>query len=184
MNYAYDNNGSLTTRTDARYTTSYRYGELNRLTGKSYSVGGGNAVTFCYDSATVCGGAFVTNGVGRLIQVSNTSSTTRHNSFDAMGRVLSSTQTTPVAGISPDPSYVFQYLYDQAWHQRSMTYPSGRQVETRWDAAARADKVSNKQGTASTPYWEVAQFAAHGAIRDGETGMEQHTGTDDGELGL
>jgi len=102
IRYSYDDSGNLATRTDANsVTTTYSaYDGLNRVTGKSYSGGPVStpAVSYCYDNLPGSGGAcqttLLTGYIGRLTYVANANSSTLFGSFDAMGRVLNSTQTT------------------------------------------------------------------------------------------
>ena len=102
IRYSYDDSGNLATRTDANsITTTYSaYDGLNRVTGKSYSGGPVStpAVSYCYDNLPGSGGTCQTTPAtgfkGRLTYVANANSSTLFGSFDAMGRVLNSTQTT------------------------------------------------------------------------------------------
>src|SRR5262249_36738432 len=140
--------------------TTYAYDNLNRLTGKTYSTGGGAPVTLCYDLAADCGGAAVPNSVGRLILASNDIGSTRYDGYDPMGRATDSTQTT-----SGQAAVSFHHAYDLAGNLTWTKYPSGREVQTDFDGAGRASKASNKQGTTLTPYANVGLFAPHGAIQ-------------------
>ena len=99
--YTYDNNGNLTQRTDARsVVTAYTYDRLDRLTRRSYSYSGSETavslettrVDYAYDR---CG----SYSRGRLCSVTAKKGTTdvsrtAYNRYDALGRVLESTQTT------------------------------------------------------------------------------------------
>ena len=113
--YTYDNNGNLTQRTDARgVVTAYTYDRLDRLTRRSYSYTGSETevslettrVDYAYDS---CG----SYSDGRLCSVTAKKGTTEvsrtaYNRYDALGRVLESTQTTG------GTSYTMAYAYDRA----------------------------------------------------------------------
>ena len=99
--YSYDNNGNLTRRTDARsVVTAYTYDRLDRLTRRSYTYTGSDTavslettrVDYAYDNC----GAY---SRGRLCSVTASKdgtvvSRTAYNRYDALGRVLGSTQTT------------------------------------------------------------------------------------------
>src|SRR5258708_7107875 len=70
VSYAYDNDGNVSTKTDARSTLiTYCYDQLNRLTGKRYALAAcpltSPDVYFQYDSSNVWG-ATITNPIGRL----------------------------------------------------------------------------------------------------------------------
>jgi YD repeat-containing protein len=57
IGYSYDVASNLTTKTDGRFTTTYVYDSLNRVTSRSYSgTPATPSVTYAYDIAT--------NGVG------------------------------------------------------------------------------------------------------------------------
>ena len=99
--YTYDNNGNLTQRTDARgVVTAYTYDRLDRLTRRSYSYTGSETavslestrVDYAYDR-------YGSYSRGRLCSVTAKKGTTdvsrtAYNRYDALGRVLESTQTT------------------------------------------------------------------------------------------
>jgi len=86
MAYAYDANGNLVTKTDARSSgSSYIYDALNRVTIRSSD--GTPAVTYNYDLGSI------SNGKGRLASVSSSVSSYSYSGYDALGRVLGRTQT-------------------------------------------------------------------------------------------
>ena len=136
--YTYDNNGNLTRRTDARsVVTSYSYDALDRLTRRSYSYTGSETavslgttrVDYAYDS---CG----SYSRGRLCSVTAKKgatdvSRTAYNRYDALGRVLESTQTTG------GRTYTMAYAYDRAGNLTSQRYPSDRVVDYVYDGAGR-----------------------------------------------
>jgi RHS repeat-associated protein len=132
ISYAYDDNGNLTQKTDARpVTTTYVYDALNRPTSRSYS-DGTPAVTYSYDSAT--------KGKGRLASVSSSVSTYSYASYDGMGRASGMTQT--LGG----QSYSASYIYGLAGQVLSTTYPSGRTVTSTYDNAGRQVSVAGNLG--------------------------------------
>ena len=136
--YTYDNNGNLTQRTDARgVVTAYTYDRLDRLTRRSYSYTGSETavslettqVDYVYDR---CG----SYSEGRLCSVTAKKGTTdvsrtAYNRYDALGRVLESTQTTG------GTSYTMAYGYDRAGNLTSQRYPSDRVVDYVYDGAGR-----------------------------------------------
>ncbi|MFN0140406.1 MAG: hypothetical protein ACKVQW_10030 [Pyrinomonadaceae bacterium] len=108
INYVYDSNGNLTSKTDARgVKTDYIYDAPNRMTNRNYSLVGSTPpnyqatpnVSYTYDDATV---AF---SKGKLTKVSSSVSETKYNSFDIVGRVLSSSQITD--GQTYNSGYVY-----------------------------------------------------------------------------
>ena len=136
--YTYDNNGNLTRRTDARsVVTNYTYDRLDRLTRRSYTYTGSDTavslgttrVDYAYDS---CG----SYARGRLCSVTAKKGTaqvsrTAYNRYDALGRVLESTQTTG------GTSYTMAYAYDRAGNLTRQRYPSDRVVDYVYDGAGR-----------------------------------------------
>ena len=136
--YSYDNNGNLTQRTDARsVVTAYSYDRLDRLTGRSYSYTGSETavnlettrVDYAYDRC----GSYTR---GRLCSVTAKKgatqvSRTAYNRYDALGRVLESTQTTE------GQAYTMAYAYDRAGNLTRQRYPSDRVVDYVYDGAGR-----------------------------------------------
>ncbi len=91
INYGYDPNGNLTSKTDARgVKTDYVYDALNRVTNRAYTNEPSGSetpdVTYFYDN--------VTNAKGKLTKVSSSVSTTEYVAFDILGRVTRSKQIT------------------------------------------------------------------------------------------
>jgi len=153
ISYDYDNNGNLLTKTDARgITATYLYDALNRATSRSYS-DSTPAVTYTYDT--------LTNGKGRLTSVSSSVSATSYAGYDALGRVVGSTQTTSGA----PSAFAMSYAYDLAGHETSETYPSGRVITNSYDSAGREQSVAGQMSGASKTYASQFSYAAHGAIK-------------------
>ena len=167
--YTYDNNGNLTQRVDARsVVTAYTYDRLNRLTRRSYSyTGSGMAVSlgttrvdYAYDS---CG----SYSRGKLCSVTAKKGTTvvsktAYASYDALGRVLASTQMTG------NQAYTMRYGYDRAGNLISQTYPSGKVVAYVYDGAGRIEGA--KTGTDD---WygggegdSAVSYEPHGGVRE------------------
>lgn len=173
ISYQYDGNGNLTQKTDSRVpavTTTFVYDALNRVTNRSYS-DGTPGVAYSYDAAGV------TNSKGRLTSVSSSVSSYSYTSYDAMGRVLGSMQTTD------GQAYPMSYSYDLAGNMISQTYPSGRVAASEYDAAGRLAGVKNQSsglyyaGAAATDATNRLQYTAHGAtsqMRLGN-GLWEHT---------
>jgi YD repeat-containing protein len=88
-------------------------------------------VSYLYDT--------VANGKGHLSSTTNGISVTAYDSYDQMGRVTASTQTTG------SQSYTMAYAYDLAGHLTSQVYPSGRTVTTAYDSAGRLQSINGEQ---------------------------------------
>lgn len=135
--YAYDNNGNLTGKTDARsVTTSYSYDNLNRVLSRTYSDGTPN-VAYTYDDANIA------YSKGRLTKVSSSISETNYNSFDNLGRVLTSQQ------ITDGQTYNFGYAYNLAGMLVEATYPSGRKVKNTFQTDGDLAKVETQNSGGS-----------------------------------
>ncbi|HEX7317073.1 MAG TPA: RHS repeat-associated core domain-containing protein [Pyrinomonadaceae bacterium] len=148
VQYRYDANGNVVLKIDPRprsggqtlsacsipyqgtqIATCTEYDPLNRVQSLTYNDGTPN-VAYAYDN--------VANGKGRLVSVGNSVSTYTYASYDALGRVKSSSQTTDGVTYSmPD------YRYDLAGNLTSAQYPSGRVVKAEYDAAGRLAGVRN-----------------------------------------
>ncbi len=167
--YAYDANGNLLRKVDARnmatcfYTGicsataalgSDGYDGLNRPTEKRYS-DATPPVTFAYDAAqTVC------FNEGRLTSVFTAGvSTTALSCYDALGRVTVSSQDTV-----GDTLRTFAYTYNRDGSLATQTYPSSELVVAyQYDAAGRP-KAAGKTTVGATDYASAIAYAPHGAV--------------------
>lgn len=132
INYSYDANGNLQTKTDARQiATTFVYDNLNRVLSRSYSDNITPAVSYFYDN--------LSNAKGKLIKVSSTVSTTEYASFDNLGRVLSHKQTTD------GTAYTTEYKYNLSGALSEETYPSTRVVKNVLDANGNLEMVQSKK---------------------------------------
>ncbi len=172
ISYLYDNNGNLTTKTDARgVATTYAYDALNRVTNRSYSAPANLAnyqaslpVTYVYDN--------LPNAKGRLTKVvtgtgSTPFSVTDYQAFDKLGRVTQSQQTTD--GTAPDP---MTYTYNLSGALIEQKYPSGRVVKNVLDADGDLSIVQSKKN-ANSGYWNYAKsftYTAAGAVSSMQLG--------------
>jgi RHS repeat-associated protein len=176
INYTYDVNNNLLTKTDARnIKTIHDYDSLNRIAKRCYTIPNpqGNptdcgaltvtdtnlntpAVTFEYDN--------VTNAKGSLTKVTTGNpaspfSTTEYNAFDIMGRVSSHRQT-----IEGD-IYNTSYVYNLSGGLIEETYPSGRVVKTTLDTDGDLQQIQSKKlnGTFQN-YANAFTYTSAGAI--------------------
>jgi YD repeat-containing protein len=102
--YGYDPNGNLTERTDSRgLITSYGYDGMNRATSRTYNDNGATpTVTYAYDT--------LSNGKGRLTSVSSTVSVTNYGSYDALGRVMTSSQFMSPDEFTGGPDELYDFV--------------------------------------------------------------------------
>ena len=153
INYTYDNNGNLTSKTDARsITTSYVYDNLNRVKTRSYSDNITPQVSYFYDN--------LTNAKGKLIKVENAYSKTEYQSFDILGRVTQSQQTTDGNVYNP-----MTYTYNLSGALIEETYPSGRVVKNTLDADGDLSQVQSKKANDTfRNYANSFNYTAAGAV--------------------
>lgn len=156
--YDYDANGNLVKRTDARAVvtcwgavsagncSNNGYDALDRPSRKTYS-DGTPEVAYTYDAGA---GPY---SLGRLVTVANGVSASRFDNYDALGRILASSQTTG------GQAYRSFYRYDRAGLLLDQAYPSGRVVYATLDLAGRVTRVAES----GLVYADGFQYFAHGA---------------------
>jgi RHS repeat-associated protein len=141
IGYAYDGNGNLTARTDARnVVTSYLYDGLNRNTQLTYNDGITPQINRHYDNASLV------NGKGRLWKSESivggvATLRSQINEYDALGRIKSYTQGFFESSLWQD--YTSLTSYDLAGNRLTETYPSGRQVVTTYNPSGRLNTVAS-----------------------------------------
>ena len=143
VNYSYDSNGNLLSKTSPApnqtgtqtVTISYCYDALHRTTAKAYTYSPNTpptcsgtpptfpspVATYLYDASTV-NGTTLLNPIGRLSQSSVSASVQSLYSYDTMGRVKGHYQTTPQYASSP---FQVNTTYDAAGDPTSTQYESG-----------------------------------------------------------
>jgi RHS repeat-associated protein len=144
MAYGYDNNGNLTSRTDARgVTMTQQYENLNRPTWTTYS-----------DATPTIGRAYdrAPNGRGRFwadYTAGTSGSSSEILSYDALGRATSRRQSFyNGAGWS---DFVTSRGYDKIGNITQQTYPSGHTVSyDQFDVAARLKNFNGNLGDGVT----------------------------------
>jgi RHS repeat-associated protein len=132
--YLYYASGDLRKRTDARSVEStFKYDDLHRIVEKSYSDGTPRA-TYEYH----LGGPSNAPNNGQLKSATNSIASTLYNSYDQLGRALSTTQN--IYG-NPDSSYGFTYAWWLNDQLKSITYPSQARIDYGIDNAGRINSV-------------------------------------------
>ena len=140
INYHYDANSNVTSRTDANgITTTYCYDQLNRLTGKGYN-GSCTAVKYGYDVPDPALKDAVKPTMGRRTTMDDASGHTFWN-YDLMGRMTREQRSVNVPG-GPPMSYSVLYTYNFDGTVSSIAYPSGRVVSYVYDNAGHNTQVS------------------------------------------
>jgi YD repeat-containing protein len=131
--FTYDAAGNRTGAKNARQIeVIYDYDALNRLTSISYPAAPTENVTYTYDSTA--NGSF---GVGRLASITNNASRTDYE-YNGLGLIRK--KTTQIGYLLSTT----RYSYDLAGNLSSVTYPSGRVVNWKRDAAGRVQNVTTQ----------------------------------------
>jgi RHS repeat-associated protein len=119
--YTYDENGNLSTQTDAKQNQiTFYYDELNRIYNKMYTIPASepqntNNVAYRYDGD---GLSSCTNCKGQLTSINNTSVLIINDLFDPMGRIKRVSKT-----ISGEVAKVTQTSYDLSGKVEYITHP-------------------------------------------------------------
>jgi RHS repeat-associated protein len=152
INYSYDNNGNLTSKTDARQiTTNYVYDNLNRVKNRNYSDNTTPNVAYTYDN--------LTNAKGKLIKVANGTSTTEYLNFDILGRVQNHKQTTD------GNVYNSSYVYNLSGALIEEVYPSGRVVKNTLDIDGDLQQVQSRKSNGTFQnYANAFTYTSAGAV--------------------
>jgi RHS repeat-associated protein len=158
INYKYDENGNLTSKTDARsITTTYIYDVLNRVKNRNYSDNTTPNVAYTYDNGT--------NAKGKLTKVTtaatatNQLAETKYNSFDILGRVLSHSQ------ITDGNTYNSSYVYNLSGALIEETYPSGRVVKNTLDVDGDLAQVQSRKSNGTFQnYANAFTYTSAGAV--------------------
>lgn len=171
ISYIYDANGNLTRKTDARnIQTNYTYDALNRVTLRDYSDTTLD-VAYTYENISI------PYSKGKLTKVTNgtgpNTSTTEYTSFDILGRVTQSKQTTDGVtygnGTTDSP---MTYTYNLGGALVEQQYPSGRMVKNVLETDGDLAVVQSKKN-ANSGYFNYADsftYNAAGAVTSMQLG--------------
>jgi len=174
ISYAYDANGNLTSKLDARtITTSYTYDALNRVTQRQYTNEPSGSET--PDVAYTYGAA--APAIGKLIKVTTGTgpgtSTTEYTSFDILGRVTASKQTTDgVTYGNGSTDCPMTYTYNLSGALVEQQYPSCRVISSDLKSDGTLAAVASRKD-ASEPFWSYASsftYNPSGAVTSMELG--------------
>ncbi|MCU1284169.1 MAG: repeat-associated core domain protein [Acidobacteriales bacterium] len=164
ISYAYDADGNLAGKTDARnITTTFGYDALHRLKQKTYTDTTLPAFYY-YDE--------VAQNIGRLTSIGTWGSggwaTAANYRYDAMGRVT--TQIDYCVPFSYSCYYSTTAEYNLAGGLNTLTYPSGRKITDSYDAAGRLGTVTFTSFGASAisnyNYYVASTFTPAGSAQN------------------
>ncbi len=161
FSYQYDLNGNLTQKDDARgVRTSYVYDVLNRVTNRNYSTPGGTPSNYQTTPNVAYTYKMTAPGLGNLIKVESSVSTTEYTSFDILGRVTGHRQTTD------GKEYETDYTYNLSGALIEQTYPSGRKVKNTFDMNGNLAQVQSQKNATDIwrPYAGNFVYTAAGAV--------------------
>jgi RHS repeat-associated protein len=173
--FTYDQNGNLTSRTDARnITTNYEHDALNRMTTVRYVNDPQNTpgVDYFYDGYRGGANYSVSNSKGQAWQVETGGQTlVSLSNFDVLGRAGSQSQQFYINGQWSQP-YTVSRTFDYAGHPKTQTYPSGRTVNYAFDDAGRTSSFSGNLGdSAWRTYSQGITYSVYGGP------SQEHLGT-------
>jgi len=152
----FDAAGNVLTQTDARnVVASFTYDALDRLTSATYAPPGGSGIaavslTYSYDAGSY--------GKGRLTGFTDPSGSTGYT-YDQKGRLTVETRT--IAGVA----FTTQYSYNTAGQLTRLTYPSGRQLDTGYDAAGRVSQLSTTHSNVTQSVVSAVTYHPFGAVK-------------------
>ena len=161
--YIYDDNGNLTSKTDARsVNTTITYDALNRPVAKTYTGGVSTPqVNYFYDQQALPSGAPSYNrgfSKGGLVAVTYSGgSAGDYYGYDEFGRVKIKYQRVNTT------NYKIEAIYNKAGEITEETYPSTRKVNYAYDNAGRLTIFNGTLGDGtSRTYANVTQYNAAG----------------------
>ncbi|MCI0605352.1 DUF6531 domain-containing protein [bacterium] len=190
--FDYDLNGRLESITDANgNTTTYRYDSLNRNTKTIYA--DGKEINLTFDladnvkTATDPNGTFVTNTYDPLNRLASRSitkaagvegTTTESFDYDGLSRLKKATDDDSVVELNYDTlsnvtsesqnGKTVSSKYDGIGNRTEITYPSGRQLNFRYDSLNRLEKIEEQTAL-------VAQYTYQGTGRTAGIGLNNGT---------
>lgn len=144
--YSYDDNGNITTTTDARgHSVTATYDNFNRIIKRDYSDINMPDVDFYYDGKylDINGNLQTATGSvkGKTTGVKSSVSRTNYTSFDNLGRLLTHQQ------ITDGQTYNTGYTYNLSGALMEETYPSNRKVKTTLNSDGEFEKLESKRST-------------------------------------
>jgi RHS repeat-associated protein len=160
----FDEAGNLAQRTDARgVIASFTYDALNRVTQATYSPPAASniapvSIVYRYDQGP--------SALGRLSEIIDPNGSITY-AYDAHGRLIRDVRA--IAGTN----YTTAYRYDAAGRLASVTYPSGRTVDYRLDAAARIMQIDTTYRSVTQSVVSNVAYQPFGSVKSFTYGNAQ-----------
>ncbi len=169
--YSYNALGELISQTDAKsQSVTMSYDLLGRMMSRVEAEGTSTWV-YDYPAGNNYGDGQAAHSIGKLISVSGAEGKDEDYSYDAQGRI-DSTSTT-ITGTSA--SYVQSQTYDASGRVDTQTYPlrahdNGRlKVQHQYTALGHLEKIVNADNT-SEVYWQALAVNAEGQVTSQQYG--------------
>ncbi|MCU7862764.1 MAG: RHS repeat protein, partial [Candidatus Thiodiazotropha sp. (ex Lucinoma borealis)] len=159
--YTYDEAGNRLSQSDARgITVTYSYDALNRLTAIHYPDTSLD-VSYTYDQGV--------HGIGQLTSMSDALGSTNYV-YNAYGNLTSQTRTS-----LDSITTTFGYAYDPHGRLATLTYSSGKQVHTSYDAQGQLNSLTLEEIDGTTrPLVSNLQRLPFGSIQALDYGNGLH----------
>lgn len=156
VKYEYDDNGNITTTTDAKGTSvTGTYDNFNRLKKRVYS-DTTPEVWFYYDGRGL--GAVPARSNGKTTKITSSVSETRYTAFNELGQLTAHQQ------ITDGNTYTTGYTYDSFGRMISETYPSTRTVKVDYNKDGDVSSVWGTVGTQNRLYANGFSYNSAGAM--------------------
>ena len=160
ISYAYDADGNVITKTDARSIVStYSYDKINRGTGITYS-NSDPSVAYAYDQST-CIGQTPCYNVGRRTSMTDAGGS-ETLSYDKMGREWGEQR------VSNSVTKTTTYTYDLDGNLATLAYPSGRTITYSYNGVAQP--ISAVDIANSITYASNGLYAPQGGLAQAKLG--------------
>jgi len=140
--YAYDPAGNPLEKSENGVLAQYAYDALNRLTQVSFPSDSSQNLAYVYDTRPDA--PPLTNGLGRLVKILDSSGTT-YFTYDTRGN------RTLEARVQDGVTLTLTHAWDENGNLSSVTYPSGREIAYTYDPTDHPTLVSmTHQGNTTT----------------------------------
>ncbi|VVS94184.1 FG-GAP-like repeat-containing protein [Desulfoluna spongiiphila] len=165
--YTYDVNGNILTQEDAKgETIRFSYDALNRMVSKIYS-DGTPSVTWRYDDLSI------SNGCGRLCEITNSNVTETIDGYNSFGNVLS--KSLQISG-TPAETFTTRYSYDLVGRLVTTVYPNDYEVMDTYHAGTNLlHQIKGSDGITHATFENYTPFGLYGKVIQGNGTTTDYT---------